>query len=79
MYSRKKVAKPTRPKSLAEAVALAFPDSHPDYQRMVVNRYLKFGVPEREAIKALGKGYSSPTAAMSDGLLKWRVPAELTP
>lgn len=76
MRTKSKIAKQPRPKDLAEAVARAFPDSHPGYQRMVINRYLRFGVPEREAIKALGLGYSSPTAAMSDGVLKWRVPAE---
>lgn len=77
MRNTKTFAKLPRPKSLAQAVARAFPDSHPDYQRMVFNRYLKFSVPEREAIKALGLGYSSPTAAMSDGVLKWRAPLEV--
>ena len=77
MRSRKKVAKPSRPKTLAEAVKRAFPDSHPEYHQQIFNRYRRFGIPEREAIKALGLGYSSPTSAMCDGVLKWRDPLEV--
>ena len=79
MRNRKKVVKPSRPKSLAEAITRAFPDSHPEYHQQIFNRYRKFCVPEREAIKALGLGYSSPTSAMSDGVLKWRDPLEVAP
>ena len=78
MTSKTKSRRQSKPRSLAEAILQEFPSSHPHYHEMILRRYLVREVPEREAIKAVCAGYSSPTAAMFDGLIKWRDPvAEL--
>jgi hypothetical protein len=63
----------TKIKTLEEAVAHVFPETHPNYQSMVVRRFRQmYAVPEKEAIKAVLKGYSSPSAAMSARVIKRR-------
>ena len=59
--------------SLRDAVLSTFDGVHPHYLATIVWRYEElYGVPEREAVKAIRKGYSSPGAAMADKVIKWR-------
>lgn len=59
--------------SIEEAIDKAFPDAHPHYKKMIYWRYdCVYLVPEEEAVKAILKGYSSPSAAMASHVIKRR-------
>lgn len=56
---------------LRKAIEQTFSDCHPDYPAMVVCRYEQFLMREEEALRAVKAGYSSPRAAMADGIIEW--------
>lgn len=56
-----------------EAVRAQWPESNPNYWRMVTRRYLCFAkLPTDDAVKAITRGYSSPAAAMSARIIRRR-------
>jgi len=59
---------------IARAVRAKWPDSHPEYWRMIVRRYteLFYRLPEEDAVHAIREGFSSPVTAMRARVIRRR-------
>jgi hypothetical protein len=47
--------------AILEAVRAIWPSSHSNYQQMIARRYHCYDMPRADAVRAILRGYSSPT------------------
>jgi hypothetical protein len=61
------------PARIVAAIKKEWPRSHPHYWHQITWRYCKAypDISVTDAIKAIRAGYSSPSAAMWDGIIPW--------